>query len=240
MKNDLNFLTLCTLSGIVIHGRGIGKLMGMPTANLDCTAEKLPSLGVYVSLVCWDDAEFMGVTHIGTRPTIDNDDAISIETHLLSFDGNLYGQRLEILLLHKLRDSMKFPSASHLKEQFHIDCCNAKSYFSNVGAPVANEAAQILAAGELRIYPEQRTVLLGKEAIPLTPKEFDVLVLLISNQNTVLSKEQIYETVWKQKFNGYCHQVETVVSQLHKKLNEKTGLFGRIKTITGFGYQYEC
>ena len=67
------YQSLFDICGTVIHGRGIGKLMGMPTANINCSNVALPPLGIYISLVLWHETEYMGVTHIGTRPTIDNE-----------------------------------------------------------------------------------------------------------------------------------------------------------------------
>ena len=62
------------VEGMVIHGRGIGKLVGMPTANLKLNQESdLPGVGVYVARALIENKEYFGITHIGMRPTIDND-----------------------------------------------------------------------------------------------------------------------------------------------------------------------
>lgn len=90
------------LQGIVIHGRGIGKLVGMPTANLKVVNESdLPEAGVYISKVMLDSNVYYGITHIGTRPTIDNDRDLSVETHILNFNKEIYGNTMEIQLYRK-------------------------------------------------------------------------------------------------------------------------------------------
>lgn len=127
IKNDP---PIYSIKGSVVHGKGIGNQMGMATANLQCESTNLPPLGVYVALVLWNGAQYKGVTHIGTRPTIDSDKNISIETHLLSFDGDLYGEQIEVLLLKKLREPVKFSSVEQLKEQFRCDCNEAVNFFA--------------------------------------------------------------------------------------------------------------
>ena len=83
------------LQGIVIHGRGIGKLVGMPTANLKVVNKSdLPEAGVYISKVMLDSNVYYGITHIGTRPTIDNDRDLSVETHILNFNKEIYGNTM--------------------------------------------------------------------------------------------------------------------------------------------------
>lgn len=64
-----------SLQGIVVHGRGIGKLVGSPTANLELSSkENIPAPGVYVSSVLLNEEAYYAITHIGKRPTVDNDD----------------------------------------------------------------------------------------------------------------------------------------------------------------------
>lgn len=116
--------------GEVIHGKAIGRTIGMPTANLDCTGEELPALGVYVSQVEWEGKCYPAVTHIGLRPTVDDRPEVSFETHLLSFDGDLYGQMIRVTLLKMLREPVKFASLEALKAQLERDCASAADYFA--------------------------------------------------------------------------------------------------------------
>ena len=232
------YQSLFDICGTVIHGRGIGKLMGMPTANINCSNVALPPLGIYISLVLWHETEYIGVTHIGTRPTIDNEQDISVETHLLSFEGDLYGQKLKISLLEKLREPIKFSSASQLREQFWCDCSEAISFFSKKNFQVSNYNNEIVATGNLKIYKHNRLVFLDEKQLSLTPKEFDTLLLLLSKKNTIFSKKDIYEKVWHEDANGYYHQVENVISQLRKKIDWKQVASGEIVVVKGFGYKY--
>jgi len=90
MKEKINE-PICTLTGIVIHGRGIGKHVGTPTANIEIAKNTfLPKTGVYVADILLSDKIYYGVTHIGTRPTLDNDSFVSIETHIFDFDKDIF------------------------------------------------------------------------------------------------------------------------------------------------------
>lgn len=109
MQQNLGSCPLYKLSGEVIHGRGIGKLVGMPTANLQISSETdIPPSGVYVTKIEYKGSTYCGVTNIGTRPTVDNDSEISIETHILNFNQKIYGEQLEIYLFKMLRCISKF------------------------------------------------------------------------------------------------------------------------------------
>lgn len=117
------------LQGIVIHGRGIGKLVGMPTANLKVVNKSdLPEAGVYISEVMLDSNVYYGITHIGTRPTIDNDRDLSVETHILNFNKEIYGNTMEIQLYRKIRSPLKFDNLSLLLEQIRLDCLASSEF----------------------------------------------------------------------------------------------------------------
>lgn len=119
---------LCSLSGLVVHGKGNGKTVGMPTANLqiDCKTP-LPPLGVYASVAHVGAARHLGVTNIGYRPSIDDEHRISIETFILDFDADLYGQPLRVDLYEFLRPTMKFSSLQEVQRQVSRDCEQVRS-----------------------------------------------------------------------------------------------------------------
>ncbi|MDE7282953.1 MAG: riboflavin kinase, partial [Lachnospiraceae bacterium] len=99
---------LYILSGKVIHGRGIGKLVGMPTANMEVSDESaLPPSGVYITEILLDGQVYYGITNIGTRPTVDNDKEISVETHILNFNEEIYGKSIRIQRFSKLLSQQK-------------------------------------------------------------------------------------------------------------------------------------
>ncbi len=119
---------LCSLSGLVVHGKGKGKPAGMPTANLQIDPQTpLPPLGVYASVVHIGAARRLGVTNIGYRPSVDQERRISIETFILDFDADIYGQQIHIDLYDFLRPTIKFSSLQEVQRQVSHDCEQVRS-----------------------------------------------------------------------------------------------------------------
>jgi riboflavin kinase / FMN adenylyltransferase len=117
-----------TLSGTVIQGQQLGRVIGFPTANLDVSAEKfIPLRGVYQVQV--DSPTFtqpqLGVMNIGLRPTVDGTFQ-TIEVHLLDWSGDLYGHTVTVGLEQFLRPEQKFESLDALKAQIQLDCDQAR------------------------------------------------------------------------------------------------------------------
>ena len=111
------------LDGIVARGEGRGRKLGYPTANLALEdARKLvPKRGVYATRVILPDGRQRGgMMNIGRRPTFDEMD-VTVEVHLLDFEGDLYGERLSVQFLQRLRDEQKFQSAEALAAQLSED-----------------------------------------------------------------------------------------------------------------------
>lgn len=106
------------LTGVVTKGAGRGKILGFPTANLSVFQEVLPPLGVYATHV---EGIGRGATNIGRRPTFDVDGQVTVETYFLDFDGDLYGQELELVFDAKIRAEKKFSSPKELAEQISRD-----------------------------------------------------------------------------------------------------------------------
>lgn len=130
MSDSKNFCPLYKLSGKIVHGRGIGKKAGMPTANLEIVPDiKLPELGVYASKVYLGGGVFTGVTNVGLRPTVDNDKDISIETYIIDFDRDIYEEEISLELFLMLRKQEKFENMTKLLEQLMKDCTETKKYF---------------------------------------------------------------------------------------------------------------
>lgn len=107
-----------SLSGTVLHGRGVGHTLGFPTANIDLaqTRKMLPSQGVYAVRV----GSHTGIANLGAAPTFGVDKAL-LEVHLIDFDGNLYGKQVTVEFLHRLRDIRRFGSAEELQNQIQQD-----------------------------------------------------------------------------------------------------------------------
>lgn len=121
-----------SVSGIVVHGNQNGRKIGFPTANMALKADNkfIPQLGVYLCQVKIVAGLFFGLTNMGYRPTLNKDDGIHIETHLLDFDGELYGQRIEIQFIEKIRSEKRFDSFEGLKNQIAADLAWARMYLA--------------------------------------------------------------------------------------------------------------
>jgi riboflavin kinase/FMN adenylyltransferase len=118
------------LDGAVAPGDGRGRRIGIPTANLDIWQEQLmPKAGVYACLARVGERMLRAVTNVGVRPTFNNPNAIAIpraETHLLDYRGDLYGQRIELLFIDRLRDEQRFPDVASLIAQIQADIRRAR------------------------------------------------------------------------------------------------------------------
>ena len=107
--------------GVVEHGNAIGAMLGFPTANIRLdSAKQLPAVGVYSVVAQVNGVEYKALANIGTNPTVGNDH-MSLEVHLLDFQGDLYDQSLSISFLHFLREEKKFDSLDELKSQIAED-----------------------------------------------------------------------------------------------------------------------
>ncbi len=111
------------VSGVVSHGKELGRTIGIPTANILPADGKLyPPKGVYASRVTLPDGtRHKAVTNIGENPTVNHKHNITIETHILDFSGNIYGEEITVELLSHLRGEKKFPSIEALKAQMNQD-----------------------------------------------------------------------------------------------------------------------
>jgi len=115
--------------GEVLHGKKLGRTLGFPTMNLIPPTEKLlPAYGVYVTRTKVDGQWFDGITNIGLRPTVDSDELVSVETHLFSYNGDLYGKQVEVQFLHFLRPERRFADVAALKAAMLEDVKSAKAY----------------------------------------------------------------------------------------------------------------
>ena len=116
------------LEGEVVHGAGRGRGIGFPTANLETDFELLPGSGVYAVLARINDAVWPSAANIGRKPTVAGADApVTVELHLIGFDGDLYGQRLEAVFLQRLRSEQRFSGLPELKAQIARDVDRARA-----------------------------------------------------------------------------------------------------------------
>ena len=107
-----------SLTGKVLHGRGVGHTLGFPTANIDLsqTRKMLPQKGVYAVRV----NNHMGMANLGDMPTFGIEKP-SLEVHIIDYDGDLYDQLVEVQFLHRLRDIVRFESSEALQHQLQQD-----------------------------------------------------------------------------------------------------------------------
>lgn len=111
------------VSGEVIHGDGRGRSLGIPTANLEVWSERaIPKAGVYVCKANVDGSYLGAVTNIGVRPTFENQPASpQVEAHLLDFDADLYGKKVGLEFIERLRDEQRFTNIQALVDQIKED-----------------------------------------------------------------------------------------------------------------------
>lgn len=110
------------IKGMVVKGEGIGRNLGFPTANLDVDSgfKIIPGNGIYAGYGYLGANKYLGLVSIGTRPTFDLSLRV-FEVHLLDFDGQLYGQEIEVDIIHRLRDEIRFDSVDALVVQMQRD-----------------------------------------------------------------------------------------------------------------------
>ena len=111
------------LEGEVVEGRHVGTTMGFPTANLRLSEprKQIPACGAYAVWACLGSKRYAAMTNIGTRPTLQNGNDVSIETHLFNYASDLYGKPLRLEFVERLREEVPFASLEALKQQLAED-----------------------------------------------------------------------------------------------------------------------
>ena len=119
------------VDGTIVEGKRRGRELGFPTANLDTRNELVPPNGVYATIMTIDGVVHGGVTNIGMRPTF-GETAPTIETHVLDFSGDLYGQTVRLAFVQRLRDERRFEDVDALKAQIDADKRRAERLFTRL------------------------------------------------------------------------------------------------------------
>ncbi len=119
------------LTGKVVKGKGIGRLLGFPTANLcyENGYKVLPKNGVYVTMANVSGALFESLTNTGRNPTFEESKKIKVEIHFIDEKLNLYGKNVRLHFLKRIREEKKFPTPSLLVSQIQKDLFFAKEFF---------------------------------------------------------------------------------------------------------------
>ncbi|HWQ97314.1 MAG TPA: bifunctional riboflavin kinase/FAD synthetase [Clostridia bacterium] len=117
-----------TLTGTVVQNKRIGRRIGFPTANIEADLRRvIPADGVYATFAFVGGVVYRAVTNIGTNPTV-HGTRLTIETHILDFNADIYGQQLTIAFRKRLRGEAMFDSLDALKEQIRLDVEAASAY----------------------------------------------------------------------------------------------------------------
>jgi riboflavin kinase/FMN adenylyltransferase len=129
------------LEGEIVRGTGLGSRLGIPTANHRTPNELIPRRGVYVTLLVMEGRKHRGVTNVGFRPTVANEEEafLSIETHMLDFEQDVYGKKINLEFLVRLRDERRFSGEQALIAQMRKDIQNARRYFAWLGRAYPDE-----------------------------------------------------------------------------------------------------
>jgi len=121
-----------SISGHVVHGDKLGREIGFPTANIQLQHNRPPLSGIFAVEVCGiNSAPLLGVASLGTRPTVKENGRPTLEAFIFDFRGELYGRRLRVDFLKKLRDEEKYPGLDALIAQINKDVDNARSFFAS-------------------------------------------------------------------------------------------------------------
>ncbi|MDE3154464.1 MAG: bifunctional riboflavin kinase/FAD synthetase [Acidobacteriota bacterium] len=119
------------IDGVVETGDQRGRQIGFPTANLRTENEQLPPDGVYATTTAIEEIIHPSVTNIGVRPTFGESRRV-IETHVLGFDGDLYGRPVRLSFVQRLRDERRFESVDALRDQIAADVTRARALFARI------------------------------------------------------------------------------------------------------------
>lgn len=120
-----------SVTGEVLHGRQIGRTLGMPTTNLLPKEQKLlPPNGVYATRTVIAGETFEGITNIGYKPTVGGENRKGVETYLFDLDRNLYGETIQVQFYGYERPERKFPTLYALKDQIEFDVAWGREFFS--------------------------------------------------------------------------------------------------------------
>jgi riboflavin kinase/FMN adenylyltransferase len=122
-----------SFTGIIIKGKQLGRTIGYPTANIEMDEDYklIPNNGVYIAKSVLNGKTVFGMMNIGTRPTVDGTKQ-TIEINFFDFKQDLYGQKITISPLHRMRSEQKFESLDALKNQLEKDKKTALSFIENL------------------------------------------------------------------------------------------------------------
>ena len=120
------------LAGVIVEGKRRGRELGFPTANLQTENELIPPHGVYATTLTVDGVVRAAITNIGVNPTFGDGQSTSIETYVLRYNSELYGRRVQLGFVQRLRDERRFDDVDGLRAQIEADCRRAERLFTRL------------------------------------------------------------------------------------------------------------
>ena len=123
------------ITGRVVYGQRLGTQLGVPTANVNLHRYRAPLAGVFAVVVDLPDGRVRGVANVGVRPTVGDLVKPVLEVHLLDWQGDLYGRRIQVEFKHKLREELRFASIEELAAQIYDDIAAARRFFAATEEP---------------------------------------------------------------------------------------------------------
>lgn len=181
-----NYHVLVSIQGIVVHGKGLGHFLGIPTANIDSKQDiSFLQEGVYCSKIFFDDVAKCGTVNIGRRPTVDNLEKFTIEVNILDFNEDIYDKFVTLEVYKLLRPTQKFDSLSHLIRQIRTDSISTLKFFG-----------QSLQPNGIDFDLERSVVLLNGSEFKLEEKALSLVFLLSVNHSCSFTCHQLYEAIW--------------------------------------------
>ena len=114
----------------VQHGKALGRTLGMPTINQFFSPSRAPlARGIYYTKTTVDGADYISVSNFGSRPTVESGGRTNLETHIIGFDGDLYGKTVRVTFFGRGREEQRFEDVDSLRREVMLDCERAKEFF---------------------------------------------------------------------------------------------------------------
>ncbi len=120
------------IDGVVVEGAQRGRELGFPTANLSTENDLVPPTGVYATAIDIRGTRWPSITNVGVRPTFEAAGPVTVETHVLGLQDDVYGAPVSLSFVQRLRDERRFADVDALKEQIEADVRRARRLFDNI------------------------------------------------------------------------------------------------------------
>ena len=199
---------LVSIEGTVVHGKGFGRFMSIPTANIDTSCDiSFLEEGVYCSCITIGDIVRCGTVNIGRRPTVDNMEKVTIEVNILDFNSDIYGSSVVLDVFKLLRPTQRFDSLSHLIRQIRSDSLATLDYFG-IGLGEKGIAFRL----------EADAIVFDGVEVSFDEKGLGLMFIMLVNPSCSFTFEQIYQSVWHE---NVCKESSERVAMLVDQVNEK-------------------